>query len=54
MVQLERRVQKNSAYNSSRVIVSGVGGLIFTVILAQLLHPELFGIYLFFQTGHRK
>jgi len=36
MVQLERRVLKNSAYNSSRVIVSGAGGLIFTVVLAQL------------------
>lgn len=45
MEQLARKVLKNSIYNSSRVIVSGVGGLIFTVVLARLLHPELFGIY---------
>jgi stage V sporulation protein B len=45
MVQLARKVLKNSIYNSSRVIVSGVGGLIFTIILARLLHPELFGVY---------
>ncbi|MDI6810221.1 MAG: flippase [archaeon] len=45
MVQLARKVLKNSIYNSSRVIVSGVGGLIFTFILARLLHPELFGIF---------
>ena len=45
MVQLARKVLKNSIYNSSRVIVSGVGGLIFTILLARLLHPELFGVY---------
>jgi stage V sporulation protein B len=45
MVELAKKVLKNSLYNSSRVLVSGVGGLIFSIILARLLHPELFGIY---------
>lgn len=45
MTQLARKVLKNTAFNSSSIIISGIGGLIFTVILARLLHPELFGIY---------
>jgi len=45
MVHLARKMLKNSIYNNSRVIISGVGGLIFTVVLARLLHPGLLGIY---------
>ena len=45
MTQLARKVLKNTAFNSSSIIISGIGGLVFTVILARLLHPELFGIY---------
>ncbi|MDD2778045.1 MAG: flippase [Methanocellales archaeon] len=45
MTHLARKVLKNTAFNSSSIIVSGIGGLVFTVILARLLHPELFGIY---------
>jgi stage V sporulation protein B len=45
MTQLARKVLKNSAFNSSSIIISGIGGLIFTVVLARLLHPELFGVY---------
>ena len=44
-MQLARKVLKNSIFNSSSVLISKVGGLVFTVILARLLHPELFGIY---------
>jgi len=44
-MQLARKVIKNSIYNSSRTIISGIGGLIFSIILARVLRPELFGIY---------
>ncbi len=36
---------KNSIYELSMVGVSKVGALIFMVILARLLMPELFGLY---------
>ncbi|MFW6283164.1 MAG: oligosaccharide flippase family protein, partial [Minisyncoccales bacterium] len=36
---------KNSFYNTIATFVSKIGGLIFTVVLARLLLPELFGIY---------
>lgn len=36
---------KNSVYLFSRTIFSKVGSLIFTIILARLLMPELFGLY---------
>ncbi|MDI6811593.1 MAG: oligosaccharide flippase family protein, partial [archaeon] len=45
MVQLARKVLKNSAYNSSGVLIGNIAGIILTIILARLLHPELFGIY---------
>lgn len=45
MVELARKVLKNSFFNSGRALISGVGGLIFSVALARLLSPELFGIY---------
>lgn len=45
MVQLARKVLKNSVYNSSSVFISMGGGLVFTIILARLLLPELFGVY---------
>lgn len=45
MVQLAKKVFKNTAFNSSSIVISGVGGLIFTIVLARLLHPELFGVY---------
>ena len=45
MVHLARKVLKNSIYNSSSVFISKFGGLIFTIILARLLLPELFGVY---------
>jgi len=45
MAQLARKVLKNTAFSSSGVIISGIGGLIFTAVLARLLDPELFGIY---------
>jgi len=38
-------VVKNSAYQFIRIGISRVGGLIFSIILARLLLPELFGIY---------
>jgi len=45
MVQLAKKVLKNSIYHSSSVFISKFGGLIFTIILARLLLPELFGVY---------
>jgi len=45
MVQLARKVLKNVIYNSLSILISKSGGLIFTIILARLLSPELFGMY---------
>ncbi len=36
---------KNSVYNLSKTIFSKIGSLVFVVILARLLMPELFGLY---------
>jgi len=36
---------KGSAYNLASLIILKMGGLAFTVIIARLLLPELFGIY---------
>lgn len=36
---------KNSIYNFSTTLISKFGSLIFTVIIARLLMPELFGFY---------
>ncbi len=38
-------VVKNSIYQTSTTLVEKFGGLLFTVILARLLLPELFGLY---------
>lgn len=43
MVQLARKVVKNSFLNSSRALIGGIGGLAFSIALARLLSPELFG-----------
>jgi O-antigen/teichoic acid export membrane protein len=40
-----QRVLKNSLYNFLLTALSKIGGLIFTVVVARLLFPELFGIY---------
>jgi len=42
---LSNVVIKGSAYNFLSLLASKFGGLIFTVILARMLLPELFGIY---------
>ena len=42
---LTEETMKNSFYNMTGTIVSRIGGLILTVILARFLLPELFGIY---------
>ena len=36
---------KGSAYNLLSLFVSKLGGLIFTIIIARVLLPELFGVY---------
>ena len=36
---------KNSVYNFSKTLVAKIGSLIFTIIIARLLMPELFGLY---------
>jgi O-antigen/teichoic acid export membrane protein len=38
-------VVKNSVYNSLRTFTAKAGSLIFTIILARLFMPELFGLY---------
>lgn len=45
MAELARKVVKNTVFNSSSIVISGIGGLIFTIVLARLLHPQLFGVY---------
>jgi len=36
---------KNSSYFLARNLILKFGGLIFTILIARLLLPELFGIY---------
>ena len=36
---------KNSAYSFSTTLVQKIGAIIFTIIIARLLMPELFGLY---------
>ncbi|MEM2932899.1 MAG: oligosaccharide flippase family protein [Candidatus Pacearchaeota archaeon] len=44
-VSTTQKVLKSSLYNFLTVIISKLGGLIFTILLARILYPELFGIY---------
>ncbi|MEM2478838.1 MAG: oligosaccharide flippase family protein [Candidatus Pacearchaeota archaeon] len=39
------KVLKSSLYSFLSVLISRIGGLIFTIIIARSLFPELFGIY---------
>jgi len=41
----EGQAVKNSAYQLTTLIASKIGSIIFTIILARLLLPELFGLY---------
>ena len=45
MVQLARKVLKNSFFSTSRALIGSAGGFAFSVVLARFLAPELFGIY---------
>ena len=42
---LTRQTIENSIYSSTTGVVSKIGGLIFTILLARILMPELFGLY---------
>ena len=42
---LSKMTVKNSAYTLASIFISKIGGLIFTILIARLLLPELFGIY---------
>ena len=42
---LGKETMKNSGYNLTNTLVSKVGGLVLTIILARLLLPELYGLY---------
>ena len=42
---LTKLVLKNSAYNFTTTFISKIGGLVFTIIIARMLLPELFGVY---------
>jgi O-antigen/teichoic acid export membrane protein len=42
---LKKTILKNSAFNFLTSIIGRLGGLIFTIIIARLLQPELFGLY---------
>lgn len=39
------RAIKNSSYNLATTLIAKFGSLIFTVIIARLLMPELYGLY---------
>jgi len=45
MVELARRVLKNSLFNSISALIRGIGGFLFSVVIARILTPEQFGIY---------
>lgn len=42
---VSERVIKNSFYNFFAVVINKIGALIFTIVVARMLFPELFGIY---------
>jgi len=42
---LKQRIIKNTVWNFICTSTSRVGGLIFTIIIARVLFPELFGVY---------
>ncbi|MFB6226469.1 MAG: flippase [Candidatus Paceibacteria bacterium] len=42
---MSKTVVKNSAYNITGTLITKLGGLIFTIVLARILAPEYFGIY---------
>src|SRR6056297_2603684 len=42
---LGKETMKNSGYNLTNKIISKVGGLVLTIILARMLLPELYGLY---------
>jgi len=45
MVELARKVLKNSFFSSSSALIRGIGGFLFSVVIARILTPEQFGIY---------
>ena len=45
MVELARKVLKNSLFNLSSALIKGLGGFIFSVIIARILTPNQYGIY---------
>jgi O-antigen/teichoic acid export membrane protein len=42
---LKKVVIRNSIFNFLTSLIARIGGLIFTIVIARLLQPELFGIY---------
>lgn len=40
-----KQVMRNSVYSFATSIISRFGGLVFTIILARVLMPEMFGLY---------
>jgi len=42
---LTKLTLKNSVYNFTATFISKIGGLVFTIIIARMLLPELFGVY---------
>ena len=42
---LSKIAVKNSAYTFASIAISKIGALIFTIVVARLLLPELFGVY---------
>ena len=42
---LAQQTGKNAGWNLATGLVTKIGGLIFTIILARMLMPELFGVY---------
>lgn len=44
-MEIARRIAKNTAYNTSALMVSSILGLLISILLARILKPEYFGIY---------
>ncbi|MBT3395004.1 flippase [archaeon] len=45
MGELKQRVLKNVGYNLTNTLILKFGAFLFTIIVARLLQPELFGLY---------
>jgi len=45
MTELARNTLKNTIFNGLRALIGGIGGVLFSIVLARILTPKEFGIY---------